>query len=227
MNLDIFPDIDVHLRRSVRARKFTLRVSSLDGKVSLSTPHFAKAYQINAFLKEKEAWLRQRLSEVQVGVKVTFGTVLPFIGREILVERHVGRSVKLSDDKILVPEKSRKPAVQVEVFLKQYAHQLLSKRATRYAEKLGSSYSKLSLRDTRSRWGSCSDRGALMFSWRLIMTPTKVLNYVAAHEVAHLRHMDHSDHFWTEVENLFGHYKKQQYWLRENGHKLHRYQFSN
>ena len=227
MNLDIFPDIDVHLRRSVRARKFTLRVSSLDGKVSLSTPHFAKAYQINAFLKEKEPWLRQRLSEVQLSVKVTFGTVLPFIGREILVKRHVGRSVKLSDDKILVPEKSRKPAVQVEVFLKQYAHQLLSKRATRYAEKLGSSYSKLSLRDTRSRWGSCSDQGALMFSWRLIMTPTKVLNYVAAHEVAHLRHMDHSHHFWTEVENLFGDYKKQQRWLRENGPKLHRYQFSN
>ena len=227
MNLDIFPDIDVHLRRSVRARKFTLRVSSLDGKVSLSTPHFAKAYQINAFLKEKEPWLRQRLSEVQLGVKVTFGTVLPFIGREILVKRHVGRSVKLSDDKILVPEKSRKPAVQVEVFLKQYVHQLLSKRATRYAEKIGSSYSKLSLRDTRSRWGSCSDRGALMFSWRLIMTPTKVLNYVAAHEVAHLRHMDHSHHFWTEVENLFGNYKKQQRWLRENGPKLHRYNFSN
>ena len=66
-----------------------------------------------------------------------------------------------------------------------------------------------------------------MFSWRLIMTPPEVLNYVAAHEVAHLRHMDHSNHFWTEVENLFGDYKKQQHWLRENGPKLHRYQFSN
>ena len=227
MNLDIFPDIDVHLRKSVRARQFTLRVSSLDGKVSLSTPHFAKICQINAFLKEKEPWLRQKLSEVQLGVKVTFGTVLPFMGRDILVERYIGHSVKLRDDKILVPEKSRKPALQVGVVMKQHAHQLLSKRATHYAEKLGSSYLKLSLRDTRSRWGSCSDRGALMFSWRLIMTPPEVLNYVAAHEVAHLRHMDHSDHFWTEVENLFGHYKKQQYWLRENGHKLHRYQFSN
>ena len=66
-----------------------------------------------------------------------------------------------------------------------------------------------------------------MFSWRLIMTPPEVLNYVAAHEVAHLLHMDHSDLFWTEVENLFGDYKKQQRWLRENGPKLHRYQFSN
>ena len=227
MKLDIFPDIEVHLRRSVRARKFTLRVSSLDGKVSLSTPHFAKTYQINAFLKEKEPWLRHRLSEVQLGVKVTFGTVVPFMGRDLLVERYVGRSIKLSDDKILVPEKSRKPAVQIRVFLKQYAHQLLSKRATFYAEKLGSSYSKLTLRDTRSRWGSCSDRGALMFSWRLIMTPPEVLNYVAAHEVAHLRHLDHSDYFWTDVENLFGDYKKQQRWLRENGRKLHRYHFSN
>ncbi len=227
MNLDIFPDIDVHLRRSARTRQFTLRVSSLDGKVSLTTPHFAKTHQINAFLKEKEPWLRQRLSEVQTSVKVTFGTVLPVMGRDVLVGRHVGRSVTLNEHKILIPDKSRTPAVQVGVFLKQYARQLLTKKATHYAEKLAASYSKLSLRDTRSRWGSCSDQGALMFSWRLIMAPPEVLDYVTAHEVVHLLHMDHTDRFWTEVENLFGDYKQQKRWLRENGSKLHRYEFSN
>ena len=227
MKLDVFPDIDVHLRKSAQARQFTLRVSSLDGKVSLTTPLFVNTHQINAFLKEKEPWLRKRRSEVQTSVEVTFGTVLPVMGRDILVERHAGRGVTLSANKIHVPDKSRTPAVQVAVFLKQYASRLLSIKATHYAKKLGVSYSKLSLKDARSRWGSCSDRGALMFSWRLVMAPPEVLDYVAAHEVAHLRHMDHSDRFWTEVEHLFGNYKKQKRWLQENGSKLHRYQFSN
>ena len=227
MNLDIFPGIDVHLRKSTRARQFTLRVSSLDGKVSLTTPHFAKTHQISAFLKEKEPWLRQRLSEVQISVKVTFGTLLPVMGRDVLVERHVGLSIILSKHKIYVPEKSKIPAVQLRVFLKQYARQLLSKKSAHYAEKLGVSYSKLSLRDVRSCWGSCSDQGALMFSWRLIMAPPEVLDYVAAHEVVHLLHMDHTNRFWTELKNLFGDFKQQQSWLRENGSKLHRYQFSN
>ena len=226
MSLDIFPDIDVHLCKSARACRFTLRVSSLDGKVRLTTPRFVKNYQIIAFLKEKETWLRQKLSEVQSSVKVKVGTVLPIMGRDVLVEQHLGRSVMLSEHKILVPEKGRTPAVQVGNFLKQYARELLRKRTTHFGGKLNVSYSKLSLRDTRSRWGSCSDRGALMFSWRLIMAPSEVLDYVAAHEVAHLRHMDHSDCFWSEVENLFGDYKQQQRWLRENGPKLHRYQFS-
>jgi predicted metal-dependent hydrolase len=83
----------------------------------------------------------------------------------------------------------------------------------------------MSLRDTRSRWGSCSSDAKLMFSWRLIMAPEDILAYVAAHEVAHLKYMNHSKEFWETVEYLFGPYHKERTWLRQNGSSLHRYRF--
>jgi predicted metal-dependent hydrolase len=225
MNLQIFPDIEVHLRRSGRARQLTLRVSSLDGKVSLTAPNHAKTHQIKEFLRGKENWLREKRSQIPESVFVTFGTRLPFMGGDITVCGSSVRKVTLSDEKILIPEHSKRPGAQVGVFLKQYARHLLEKKAAHYAEKLGKPFSKLSLRDTRSRWGSCSDRGALMFSWRLIMAPVEVLEYVVAHEVAHLKHMNHSDQFWTEVKTLYGDYKFERHWLRENGSTLHQFQF--
>jgi predicted metal-dependent hydrolase len=94
-----------------------------------------------------------------------------------------------------------------------------------FAERLGSKVRKITLRDTRSRWGSCSNDAKLMFSWRLVMAPEDVLAYVAAHEVAHLKHMNHSKDFWETVEYLFGPYKKERAWLKQNGSTLHRYKF--
>ena len=94
-----------------------------------------------------------------------------------------------------------------------------------FSERLGSRVRKITLRDTRSRWGSCSNDAKLMFSWRLIMAPEDVLAYVAAHEVAHLKHMNHSKDFWETVEYLFGSYKKERAWLKQNGPSLHRYKF--
>jgi len=90
---------------------------------------------------------------------------------------------------------------------------------------LGRSYARLSLRDTRSRWGSCTSDGGLMYSWRLIMAPPEVLDYVAAHEVAHLAQMNHSPAFWAEVTKIYGDYAAPRNWLRANGSTLHRYKF--
>ena len=98
-------------------------------------------------------------------------------------------------------------------------------RSDRYSAALGIPYARLTLRDTRSRWGSCTADGGLMYSWRLILTPPEVLDYVAAHEVAHLRHMDHSRAFWDTVEQLYGPWKAQRRWLRDHGSGLHRYRF--
>ena len=94
-----------------------------------------------------------------------------------------------------------------------------------FAERLGSNVHKITLRDTRSRWGSCSNDANLMFSWRLIMAPENILAYVAAHEVAHLKHMNHSKDFWETVEYLFGPYKNERTWLKQYGPSLHRYKF--
>jgi predicted metal-dependent hydrolase len=94
-----------------------------------------------------------------------------------------------------------------------------------YAAKIGRRVTRVTLRDTRSRWGSCTAEGALMYSWRLIMAPPEVLRYVAAHEVAHLVEMNHSNRFWAVVEGLYPGWQTQRAWLRSHGGALHGLRF--
>ncbi|WP_316016065.1 SprT family zinc-dependent metalloprotease, partial [Roseobacter sp. HKCCA0434] len=110
-------------------------------------------------------------------------------------------------------------------WLRQLARDRLSEATARHAAALDSVPGRLTLRDTRSRWGSCTSEGNLMFSWRLILAPPPVLDYVAAHEVAHLLEMNHSLRFWAHVERLFPGWQAQRDWLRAEGAALHRFRF--
>jgi predicted metal-dependent hydrolase len=108
-------------------------------------------------------------------------------------------------------------------FLRREARRDLEAAVTRHAAAVGRKVQGLALRDTRSRWGSCSGRGTLSFSWRLIMAPSHVLDYLAAHECAHLVHMDHSAAFWSVVERLMPDMARAEAWLKAHGPSLHRY----
>jgi predicted metal-dependent hydrolase len=129
-------------------------------------------------------------------------------------------------DELLVPERAGRVARQVESFLKVRARDRLAAACDGHALRLGRAYHSLSLRDTRSRWGSCSAAGRLMFSWRLILCPPEVLDYVAAHEVAHLAEMNHSEAFWRVVARLCPDYGQRRSWLRRHGQALHAYDFA-
>ena len=120
-----------------------------------------------------------------------------------------------------MPRKSRDPKAAITAFLKLAAREHLAERSDHHAAQLAVGYNRLVVRDTRSRWGSCSSSGALMYSWRLIMAPDAVSDYVAAHEVAHLVEMNHSAAFWAVVEGLCPDYRTHRLWLRENGGALH------
>ncbi|HGG06475.1 MAG TPA: M48 family peptidase, partial [Aliiroseovarius sp.] len=120
------------------------------------------------------------------------------------------------------PEKT---GARLAALFKHHARQRLGEASDRYAAALGRPYSGLSLRDTRSRWGSCSAEGRLMYSWRLIMAPPEVLDYVAAHEVAHLAEMNHSPAYWAGLARLMPDYKAPRLWLRKNGADLHAVRF--
>jgi predicted metal-dependent hydrolase len=113
----------------------------------------------------------------------------------------------------------------VAAFLRALARDRLAAASDRHAARLGRGFGRLTLRDTRSRWGSCSSAGDLMFSWRLVMAPPEVLDYVAAHEVAHLAHMHHGPAFWAEVRRLYGDHRAARGWLRREGAALHRFRF--
>lgn len=218
------PDIEVILRRSARAKRLSLRVSRLDGRVTLTLPHRSADREGIAFLQSREAWLRGHLSQISPVQRVTIGGSVPFEGRDMPIRPASARRARLEADQILVPPDAVVGA-SVKALLKTAARDRLAMASDHYARQLGRSYARLSLRDTRSRWGSCSSRGTLMYSWRLIMAPSSVLHYVAAHEVAHLAEMNHSPAFWALVGRLYPGYDNCRGWLRQNGDLLHRVQF--
>ncbi|WP_135449203.1 MULTISPECIES: M48 family metallopeptidase [Tabrizicola] len=221
------PPVEVHLKRSARARRFSLRVSRLDGKVTLSMPLRAREGEALAFLKGHEGWLRQTLESMPESAvrPVGLGSVVPVEGRQLLVEQGAGRSIRVEGDSLLVPGDPANAAPRVAAWLKVLARDRLATASTRYAGLVGRRYSTLVLRDTRSRWGSCSPDGRLMYSWRLIMAPPPVLDYVAAHEVAHLVELNHSPAYWAVVERICPGWKAQRAWLHAQGQALHRLRF--
>ncbi|MGJ8555997.1 MAG: M48 family metallopeptidase [Sulfitobacter geojensis] len=226
---DIFlpgsPPIGLILRRSARARRITLRISQLDGRVTLTIPKRLAAREAVAFAQSKEGWIREHLEARGADICVGLGSELPVGGQMLRVVAGKGRSVRIGADEIAVPGAADRVGARLGAYLKQVARDRLAGACDDYAALLGRSYNRITMRDTRSRWGSCTRDGGLMFSWRLIMAPPEVLDYVAAHEVAHLAEMNHSPAFWAGVERIYGPYKAPRGWLRKEGNQLHRYKF--
>lgn len=229
MNVKVLPGeppIEVNLRRSARARRITLRVSGIDNKVTVTMPKAATDRQAMAFVHEKEPWVRGHLKDRGGMIKVGIGARLPFEGQMLHLVPGEGARLLRVGDSLHVPGRSEDAAGRVLGYVKHVARGRCIAAADHYAARLGQSYTGFSLRDTRSRWGSCTSEGRIMLSWRLIMAPPEVLDYVVAHEVAHLQEMNHSAAFWDLVADIYGPYARPRTWLRENGADLHRYRFS-
>lgn len=223
------PPIEITLRRSARARRFSLRVSQRDGGVTLSLPLRAREAEAMAFARAQEGWLRGALARRPAPECVGLGGMLPLEGRLVRLEPAAGgaRRIELRDEHLLVPGAPGQAGARVAAFLKVMARERLSQASDHYAGQIGRRIVRISLRDTRSRWGSCTAEGALMYSWRLIMAPPTVLRYVAAHEVAHLAEMNHGPAFWALVTRLYPGWQAERAWLRQHGAALQRLRFDN
>lgn len=219
------PALEITLRRSARARRFSLRVSALDGKVTLTLPPRAREAEAMAFARTQEDWLRAALTRISPGERVTMGSEIPFEGNLLRIAPGSGRALRVEGGQLLVPGDPAQAGARVAAWLKARARDRLAAASDHYAAQVGRRVTQVALRDTRSRWGSCSAGGRLMYSWRLILAPPAVLDYVAAHEVAHLVEMNHSPAFWAVVGRLFPGWQAQRAWLRGQGNQLHGYRF--
>jgi hypothetical protein len=221
------PPIPIHLKRSARARRFSLRVSRLDGKVTLTLPAGARDRDALGFLEAQEGWIRQTLAGMPevAGLRVGPGCRLPVEGALLEIVPAPGRGIRAEGDRLLVPGAAETAGARAGAWLRVLARDRLARACARHGAALGRDIGSIVLRDTRSRWGSCSVDGRLMFSWRLVMAPPSVLDYVAAHEVAHLVEMNHSAAFWAVVGRLFPGWQAQRAWLHRHGQDLHRYRF--
>jgi predicted metal-dependent hydrolase len=219
------PPIEIKLRRSARARRISLRVSRLDGQVTLSLPKWTGEREALAFAREKEGWIRRNLMGRVELVVPKPGITIPFEGRKLAIKSHSGRAVRLEGDELLVPGAEEQAAARIRAFFRVSARDRLNAAVDHYSELAGRKVLQITLRDTRSRWGSCTTDGRLMFSWRLIMAPPSVLEYVAAHEVAHLIEMNHSPAYWSVVRKIYPGYEAERRWLRTHGQELHAIRF--
>lgn len=220
------PPINITLRRSAGARRISLRVSRLDGRVTLSLPKWTPEREALEFAREKERWIRANLEGRPEEATPQIGGTILFEGAELAILAGKGRAARLEAGALIVPPNPEMVAPRVAAFLKLQARARLMDASARYAEALGVNHGRITLRDTRSRWGSCAANGNLMYSWRLIMAPRDVLDYVAAHEVAHRVEMNHSADFWAVVAQIFPDYATPRAWLRREGQALHRYRFT-
>ncbi|MEN3349126.1 MAG: hypothetical protein V7632_2761 [Bradyrhizobium sp.] len=219
----------IRLRRHRRARRYTLRIHPTDREAILTMPPRGTIVEAKEFAHLHGGWIAARLGRLPKAAPFQPGTVVPLRGvPHRLVHRSgergtVWTETRDSGEKVLcvaggVEHMDRR----VHDFLKREARKDLQKAAQLYAAELGVRVRRLSIRDQSSRWGSCTSAGSLSFSWRLILAPPFVLDYLAAHEVAHLVEMNHSPRFWRVVDRICASVTRAKNWLDTHGTDLHR-----
>jgi hypothetical protein len=219
--------IEVTVRLNPRARRLIVKVHPSTGEVSVVAPSRRSLDHAMAFARSESTWIARRLAHVPEPVDLEPGACIPFRGEDyairpaakgpapVWIERGT-RVIRISGHREHAPRR-------LLDFLKREARKVLEARAFHYADVIGVRPSRITVRDTASRWGSCSTTRSLSFSWRLVLAPPFVLDYVVAHEVAHLRHMNHGSRFWNLVGDLVGDVDEPQAWLSKEGPLLHRY----
>jgi predicted metal-dependent hydrolase len=217
------PPFDYTVRRSDRARRIRVRVDPRDGSVEVVLPRRAAGREAAAAVVELRGWIARRRAEVaqaQARVAARAGTV-PYLGVDLELRPDPGRAlVHRRGDVLLVPEAGDAARAAIERWYRRQARAEIAPRLDAAAAALGKSYTKLTIRDQRTRWGSCSAAGAMSFNWRLLLAPDAVLEYVVRHEACHLAAMDHSPRFWGLMDRLMPGYEVPRRWLREHGATL-------
>jgi len=220
----------VAIKRMAKARRFTMRVSAATRVVTLTMPIRSSFDQAVDFASRHGGWIADRLNKFDDHVQIAPNAEIPFRG---VLHRIIHRGEKRGTVSAECDEAGSHHLVvaghidhtprRIRDFLKKEAQVALDQAVERYTKILGIPARRIALKDTKSRWGSCSADGRLNFSWRLIFAPPEILDYLAAHEVAHLKELNHSPRFWSIVASLYPDYKKAEAWLKRHGAGLHRY----
>lgn len=211
-----------------RAKQLILKVDPVAGEILVTAPSKRTIPEAIKFAQDRIDWIAEQLSESLRGKPFSPGMRIPFTGVDhiIISDPSTRSAVRLDDDlypAIRVGGQPEHLNRRVSDWLKREARRRLTEKVDHYCAALGKTRGRIHIRDARTRWGSCSSDGALSFSWRLVLAPPEILDYVAAHECAHLVHMNHSPAFWRVVRNLGVDARGAADWLTGEGPKLFTY----
>lgn len=220
-------EVRYSIRRSARARRMSLRVLPGIG-LEVVLPRGFSLREAATLVRRNQGWVLRALDRLKIAeaarVELADGASLPLLGDTLTLRVANGASrdsVRRNGDVLTVSlVDGSSPAGAVESWYRTQAKKLASERAAVHAAALGVGFGRIAIKDTRSRWGSCSSKGNLNFSWRLLLGPEAVLDYVIAHEVAHLKELNHSPAFWAHVAILCPDYTTHRAWLRKHGREL-------
>lgn len=218
--------LPVTIKTAPTSRRLSLRVNAMtDGLLVVMPPGLSPRDALR-FVHDKTDWIRARLADMPPRVPFEPGQTVPLLGtpHTITHDPAARRGVWAEGGTLWVSGLSEDHVPRrVSDFLLKRAREEITPRAHAHARALGKRVARVTVRDTRSRWGSCSSAGALSFSWRLVLAPERVLEYVVVHEVAHMVELNHSDRFWNLVTDLMPDNAAPRHWLKQHGTTLHRY----
>jgi predicted metal-dependent hydrolase len=215
--------VSVSVRVSARAQRIGLRIDAAERRVELVLPRGIPESQGLSFLVAKREWVAARFRALHEPVPFAEGVIVPVFGIPHRIRRDFDAGappVAIVAGEIRVRGEPEHLARRLRDHLAATARNEFADRARRLAARIGKSVGRVSMRDTKSRWGSCSGRGNLSFSWRLIFAPESVVDYVVAHEVAHLAEMNHGPRFWRLVESLSPNSAAPRAWLKRHRSRL-------
>jgi len=206
-----------------RARRYLLRLRP-DGTARVTVPRRGTISAARDFALQNISWLEQQFQrlanqpEILAGWKV--GARIHFRGDLVSIENDVDGGIRFSTERVKVPDASANLRPSIQKHLHRLAARDLPLRVMELAVWHGIKVSRVTVRDQKSRWGSCSRRGTISLNWRLIQAPPSVRDYIILHELAHRRQMNHSDEFWREVERLCPDYQQAERWLKQHAKLL-------
>ena len=217
----------VRVRRSARARAYTLTIDGLRGELRLSLPARANLKRALGWAQGHEDWVRAQMAVTPAVTLLGDGATFPLEGREVRICWIAGatRTIRLEDDRLILGGAAESVGARVLRWLRTRAKAVLEAETLAMAQDHGLIVASVGTGDTRSRWGSCTSTGAIRYSWRLILAPAWVRRSTVAHELAHLLHMDHSPAFHAAHARIYGEDPRPaRAWLKAHGAGLHRYQ---
>ena len=217
---------EIKVVKSTRASKLILKIDNRERIPVLTIPKYCSNKKAVEFVRSNKQWIDDCLQKLPLIRKFIIGEQISLFGKKYQIE-HCPTSrfgVQIEDSVIKVSGQQEFLHRRLTDFIKQKAKSRFLQKSQKLAAKIDCHINEVFIKDTKSRWGSCSNRNNINYNWRIALAPDYVIDYLIAHEVSHLKHQDHSENFWNCVAKLCPDYQKGREWLKNHGKELYLYE---